>query len=333
MSTDGNAVHKRSRTGSGGVGGGGSGGGGGGSGGGGGGGCGVRGCGDCFSGGRSGGGGGGGGSNRVDHLFTSDDESSGEESSGEESSGEEWAIEQKPDGTFMIRYGGGDCAGGFTDMALDAVFCSKATVVFDHGNPVIKGMPDDVVDNLAQQLLCGWSPGRAIVPDSRQPGRGTVALRVWQALHGALRVYADDYDKEFKRLGDVINGELPRTFNLFWVLAIITKVSAQDVPTGFAKLQAIISVKPDLMGDRRYTFSYLVDKCRDALIKVMTTAMTKLKAWSDAHAKVHSADAQLNGCLVDVRDREEDLADAKEAADAAAKKQARAVKVFALFEF
>ena len=61
--------------------------------------------------------------------------------------------------------------------------------------------------------------------------------------------------------------------------------------------------------------------------------MTKLKAWSDAHAKVHSADAQLNGCLVDVRDREEDLADAKEAADAAAKNQARAVKAFALFEF
>jgi hypothetical protein len=250
---------------------------------------------------------------------------------GEESSGE-WAIEQKPDGTFLIRYGGGDCAGGFTDMALDAVFCSKATVVLDHGNPVIEGMPYDVVDNLAQQLLYGWSPGRAIVPDSRQPGRGTVALRVWQALHGALRVYADD-DKEFKRLGDVINGELPRTFNLFWVLAIITKVSAQDVPAGFAKLQAIISVKPYLMGDRRYTFSYLVDKCRDALIKVMTTAMTKLKAWSDAHAKVHSADAQLNGCLVAVREREEDLADAKEAADAAAKNQARAVKAFALFEF
>ena len=284
---------------------------------------------------RTGGGGGGGGNNGVDHLFTSDEES-GKESSGEESSGEDlgWAIVQKPDGTFMIRYGGGDCAGGFTDMALHAVFCSKASVKLDQGNPVINGVPDDVVDNLAQQLLCGWSPGRAFVRDSRQLGRGTVALRVWQALHGALRVYAaDDDDKEFKRLGDVINGELPRTFNLFWVLAIITKVSAQDVPAGFAKLQAIISVKPDLMGDRRYTFSYLVDKCRDALIKVMTTAMTKLKAWSDAHAKVHSADAQLNGCLVAVREREEDLADAKEAADAAAKNQARAVKAFALFEF
>ena len=152
-------------------------------------------------------------------------------------------------------------------------------------------------------LLCPWW-----LQHLRLSG-DTAAFRAWQALRRAVdcvvaRDGVDGLDRAKGRLKHsmkTISGKVNPIFNVFLLVAVMTRLRTGDVEQAVGKLMSIIAVPgfmPEETGD---DVMYLVNRCKGQLVEVLTIGLEKLKQWAAVYAEVCRTTSLLAKCEADTR--------------------------------